>query len=110
MKGGTGEWGLGELLFPSPFLRVSVSPFHSLASYRKQKISAPCDGGHDGYAVAVLERGLFLVYEADVFIVHVYVDETADPSTLGEPFLHTRIVLLQGVDKIRDVLRRALHF
>src|SRR5256885_15743013 len=43
------------------------------------------NGGHDRHRVAVLEGGLLAVHEADVFLVHVDVDEAAQLAALVHP-------------------------
>src|SRR5216117_3356322 len=58
------------------------------------------NGGHDRHRVAVLEGGLLAVHEADVFLVHVDVDEAAQLAALvhqpllepGELALEERLV------------------
>src|SRR5215470_1096471 len=71
---------------------------------------SPGDGGHDRHLVALFERGLATVEEADVFLVDVDVDETADLSALLEEAIPQAGKLsLEVVDRGSDRVRVGLH-
>lgn len=64
---------------------------------------APGDGGDDADLVAVLERGGLVLEEADVFLVHIDVHETADFALLVNQALgDAGEARLQFVDGVAD--------
>src|ERR1700674_3260120 len=71
---------------------------------RAMAVSASGDGRDDRKVVAVLQRRLEPGAEADVFVVPVDIDELAElPLVVVEPFLEARELLVQLVERLRDV-------
>src|SRR5215472_13950655 len=67
------------------------------------------DRGHDRYLVAVLQRRLLGLEEADVLLVDVDIDEAAQLARLVEQaVLETRVLALEVADQTVDRLALAL--
>src|SRR6476469_1978604 len=69
---------------------------------RRRGGSAAGDGGQDRHLVAVGDRRLEAVQEADVIAAHVYVDEPAQPAVLGDPAAQLAVAVVQGVEHLAD--------
>src|ERR1700680_3405837 len=71
--------------------------------------AAPSDRRHDGEVVAVIQRRLEPGAEANVLVVPVNVDELAKlPLVVVEPLPKARVLLVQRVERLRNVARADL--
>src|SRR5215471_5039364 len=87
-----------------------VSLTRSRAIGRADELAPPGDGRHDRDLVALLERGLVAVEEADVLLVHVDVDEAADlPALLDDALAEPGKLAVELVDHGAHRRRLGLH-
>src|SRR5581483_997522 len=82
--------------------RIRLMPWPGLA--------APGDGGHDRYDVRLLDDGLLALEKADVFLVHVDVDEPAQlPALVHEAVPQAGELALEVGHDAVDRLAGRLH-
>ena len=81
------------------FLAFLALFFFAFAAMIDQRLLASCDGRNDGHFIAILQRSLTVLEEADVFFVHIDVDETANfPGFVDQSFFDSRVLSLEGFD------------
>src|ERR1043166_7990739 len=84
---------------PRPPQRITTGGFRSAARNRRQ----------DGPLVAVVDRGVEALLEADVLAGDVDVDEAAQVAVLGDPLAQIAVRLEDGVERLADGRALDLH-
>src|SRR3989304_7460784 len=89
--------------------RIPAFSTSYLLNFSFSYLTSSRNSRHDRDAVSVLQAGLFLIRETDVLFIHIDVNEPPYLAAARKPLLDPRVILLQGIDKLRDVPGAALH-